>query len=63
MEDGVNDQDLARLGSMLVALLQRCHVAEEEGFLVEVMEIEAALTSLRAELALVVERRRGGYSG
>jgi hypothetical protein len=50
---------MAQLGATVVALLQRSQVAEEEGLLVEVIEIEAALRSLRAELAMVVERRRG----
>ena len=50
---------MARLGATLVALLQRGQAAEEEGLLVEVMEIEAALASLRAELAMVAQRRRG----
>jgi len=59
--DGLNDQYMAQLGATLVALLQRCQAAEEEGLLVEVLEIETALASLRAELALVAEeRRRGG---
>jgi hypothetical protein len=56
----MNDDYMARLGATLVALLQRGHAAEEEGLLVEVMEIEAALASLRAELAMVAQRRRGG---
>ena len=51
---------MARLGATLVALLQRGQAAEEDGLLVEVMEIEAALASLRAELATVAQRRRGG---
>ena len=51
---------MARLGATLVALLQRGQAAEDEGLLVEVMEIEAALASLRAELATVAQRRRGG---
>lgn len=60
----LSDEYLAQLGATLVALLQRCKVAEEEGFLVEVLEIEAALASLRAELAVVAEeRRRGGPTG
>ena len=50
---------MAQLGATLVALLQRRQVAEEEGLLVEVLEIEAALASLREELAVVAERRRG----
>ena len=53
---------MARLGATLVALLQRGQAAEEEGLLVEVMEIEAALASLRAELAMVAQRRRSGDS-
>ena len=56
--DGLNDEYLSQLGATLVALLQRSQVAEEEGLLVEVLEIEAALAALRAELAMVVERRR-----
>ena len=51
---------MARLGATLVALLQRGQAAEEEGLLVEVMEIEASLASLRAELAMVAQRRRSG---
>jgi hypothetical protein len=58
--DGLNDDYVAQLGALLVALLQRRQIAEEEGLLVEVLEIEAALASLRAELAIVAERRRGG---
>jgi hypothetical protein len=58
--DRVNDDYMAQLGATLVALLQRRQAAEEEGLLVEVLEIETALTSLRAELAVVAERRRGG---
>lgn len=61
MFDSLNDQYMAQLGATLVALLQRCQAAEEEGLFVEVLEIETALASLRAELALVAEeRRRGG---
>ena len=59
--DSVDDEYLAQLGATLVALLQRSQVAEEEGFLVEVLEIEASLTTLRAELAMVAERRREGF--
>jgi hypothetical protein len=55
----LNEEYMAQLGATVVALLQRSQVAEEEGLLVEVIEIEAALRSLRAELAMVVERRRG----
>lgn len=55
----MNDEYMAQLGATLVALLQRGQTAEEEGLLVEVMEIEAALASLRAELATVAQRRRG----
>jgi hypothetical protein len=58
--DGLNDEYMAQLGATLVALLQRSQAAEEEGLLVEVLEIETALASLRAELAMVAERRRGG---
>jgi hypothetical protein len=60
VSDGLNDEYMARLGATLVALLQRCQAAEEEGLLVEVLEIETALASLRAELAMVAERRRSG---
>ena len=56
--NGLNDENMAQLGATLVALLQRAQVAEEQGLLVEVIEIEAALASLRAELALMTERRR-----
>ncbi len=57
--NGLNDEYLSQLGATLVALLQRSQAAEEEGLLVEVLEIEAALASLRAELAEVAQRRRG----
>ena len=63
MLDGLNDEYMAQLGATLVALLQRSQTAEEEGLLVEVLEIETALASLRAELAMVAERRRGGPTG
>jgi hypothetical protein len=56
--DRLNDEYMAHLGATLVALLQRRQAAEEEGLLVEVLEIETALASLRAELAVVAERRR-----
>ena len=56
--DGVNDEYLSQLGATLVALLQRSQIAEEESLLVEVLEIEAALATLRTELAMLVERRR-----
>lgn len=56
--NGLNDEYMSQLGGTLVALLQRSQAAEEEGLLVEVLEIEAALSSLRAELAQVAERRR-----
>jgi len=56
--DDVNDEYMSQLGATLVALLQRRQIAEEEGLLVEVLEIEAALASLRTELAMMVERRR-----
>ena len=60
----LSDDYLAQLGATLVALLQRCKVAEDEGLLVEVLEIEGALATLRAELAVVAEeRRRGGPTG
>jgi hypothetical protein len=54
-----NDEYMAQLGATLVSLLRRRQVAEEEGLLVEVLELETALASLRAELAVVAERRRG----
>jgi len=57
--DHLNDEYLSQLGATLVALLQRAQTAEQEGLLVEVLEIEAALASLRAELAMVAQRRRG----
>ena len=50
---------MAQLGATLVSLLRRRQVAEEEGLLVEVLELETALGALRAELAVVAERRRG----
>ena len=56
--DALNDEYMSQLGATLVALLQRSQVAEEEGLLVEVLDIEAALAQLRAELALVAEQRR-----
>jgi hypothetical protein len=55
----LDDEYLSQLGATLVALLQRSQAAEEEGLLVEVLEMEAALSSLREELAQVAERRRG----
>ncbi|HKY74784.1 MAG TPA: hypothetical protein VJS45_01485 [Acidimicrobiia bacterium] len=57
-----NDDYMAQLGATLVSLLRRRQVAEEEGLLVEVLELETALASLRAELAVVAERRRSGGS-
>ena len=57
--DHLNDEYMSQLGATLVALLQRSQTAEQEGLLVEVIEIEAALASLRAELAIVAQRRRG----
>ena len=54
-----NDDYMAHLGATLVALLRQRQVAEEEGLLVEVLELETALASLRADLAVVAERRRG----
>jgi hypothetical protein len=57
--NGQNDEYMAHLGATLVSLLRRRQVAEEEGLLVEVLELETALASLRAELAVVAERRRG----
>src|SRR2546421_232108 len=57
--EDLNEEYLSQLGATLVALLQRSQVAEEEGLLVEVLEIEAALATLRAELTMMVERRRG----
>lgn len=56
----LNDEYMSQLGATLVALLQRSQAAEEEGLLVEVLEIEGALASLRAELAMVAQQRRGG---
>jgi len=56
--DARNDEYLAQLGATLVSLLRRRQAAEEEGLLVEVLELETALASLRAELAVVAERRR-----
>jgi hypothetical protein len=56
--DGLDEDYMAQLGATVVALLQRRQSAEEEGLLVEVLEIEAALASLREELAMVAERRR-----
>jgi hypothetical protein len=56
--DGLDEDYMAQLGATVVALLQRRQTAEEEGLLVEVLEIEAALASLREELAMVAERRR-----
>ncbi len=56
--DPLNDDYMAQLGATLVSLLQRRQAAEAEGFLVEVLEIETALAALRAELAVVAERRR-----
>ncbi len=57
--DPQNDDYMAQLGATLVSLLRRRQVAEEEGLLVEVLELETALGALRAELAVVAERRRG----
>jgi hypothetical protein len=56
--DGLDEDYMAQLGATVVALLQRRQTAEEEGLLVEVLDIEAALASLREELAMVAERRR-----
>lgn len=58
--DRRNDEYMAQLGATLVALLQRSQAAEQEGLLVEVLEIEGALASLRTELALMAEERRSG---
>ncbi len=58
--DPLNDEYMAQLGATLVALLQRRQAGEEQGLLVEVLEIETALAALRAELAVVAERRRSG---
>jgi len=55
----LNDEYMSQLGATLVALLQRAQAAEQEGLLVEVLEIERSLASLRAELAMVAQRRRG----
>lgn len=57
--DPQNDEYMAQLGATLVSLLRRRQVAEEEALLVEVLELETALASLRAELAVMAERRRG----
>ena len=57
--DDLNEEYMSQLGTTLVALLQRRQIADDEGLLVEVLEIEAALASIRTELAMVVERRRG----
>jgi hypothetical protein len=56
--EGLNEDYMAQLGATVVALLQRRQAAEEEALLVEVLDIEAALASLRVELAMVAERRR-----
>jgi hypothetical protein len=56
--DPLNEEYMAQLGATLVALLQRRQVAEEEGLLVEVLEIEEALSALREELGAAAERRR-----
>jgi hypothetical protein len=56
----LDDEYMSKLGATLVSLLQRRQAAEQEGFLVEVLEIEASLSVLRAELAVVAERRRSG---
>ena len=55
----LNDEYLSQLGATLVALLQRAQTAERELLLVEVLELEGTLASLRAELAMVAQRRRG----
>jgi hypothetical protein len=57
-----NDDYMAQLGATLVSLLRRRQAAEEEGLLVEVLELETSLAALRAELAVVAERRRGAGS-
>lgn len=57
--DYLNDEYLSQLGGTLVALLQRAQAAEQELLLVEVLEIEGTLASLRAELAMQAQRRRG----
>lgn len=59
--DRLNDEYMAHLGATLVALLRRAQVAERDGLLVEVLEIEGALASLRAELAMMAARRRSGH--
>jgi hypothetical protein len=56
--DGLNEDYMAQLGATVVAHLQRRQAAEEAGLLVEVLEVEGALASLREELAMVAERRR-----
>ncbi len=60
--DPLNDDYMAQLGATLVSLLQRRQAAEAEGLLVEVLELETALAALRAELAVVAERRRSAGS-
>ena len=57
--DHLNDEYMSQLGATLVALLQRAQTAERELLLVEVLELEGTLASLRAELAMVAQRRRG----
>lgn len=59
--DRLSDEYMAHLGATLVALLRRAQAAERQGLLVEVLEIENALASLRAELAVMAARRRSGH--
>ena len=53
-----NNDYMAQLGATLVSLLRRREAAENESRFVEVLELETALASLRAELAVAAERRR-----
>ena len=56
--DRQNNDYMAQLGETLVSLLRQREAAEQESRFVEVLEIETALASLRAELAVAAERRR-----
>jgi hypothetical protein len=58
--DGLHEDYMAQLGASVVDLLRRQQAAEEKGLLVEVMEVEGALASVRQELASLAERRRLG---
>lgn len=53
-----NNDYMAQLGATLVSLLRQREAAETESRFVEVLEIETALATLRAELAVAAERRR-----